>query len=215
VLREVVNPVVEPKAQSPKPKLQAPSVDRRLVSEALTGEPIVIRFGYQWPRKDDERADIWRCVREGVGKVLEECRKVRARREGGDQLKLSFGRLRARHGTTVIGSIVGRIRQADILIFDLADFNHNVLFELGCAIGHHGLDSERIYILGTNATLKKLPSDLNGVFLSIYRRDDGLKACRLEELRTFQTTLRGSITELAQQRGMWGEKRGRSELSSE
>jgi len=203
------------KFRAPSPKLRSQSVELGLANDSKRGQPIVIRFGYQWHKDGDQRADIWPCVREAVNKVLAECGKIREQREGGERLKLSFGRLRARHGTTVIGSIVSRIRQADILIFDLGDFNRNVLFELGCAVGHHGVESENIYVLGTQATRKKAPSDLVGLVYSQYRRDGAQGACQFEELRPFQTTLRGSITKLAQKRGMWGELRKKSEVEDE
>ena len=117
------------KLQAPSSKLQAPSVDSALANDPSRGQPIVIRFGYQW-RKPDElgKADIWPSVREALKGVAAECVKLRNNRDGGGRLNVSYGRLRARHGTTVINSIVGRIRRADILIFDLADFNPNVLF---------------------------------------------------------------------------------------
>lgn len=205
----------------PSPLSATPSQD--------LGKPISIRVGYQWKSREkgavskkpkSEGPDIWPFISKAVRSVIAECQKIRGRRVHGLPLKLDFGRLRARHATTVLGSIVQRICSCDILIFDLGDFNKNVLFELGCAVGSQGLDSRNIFILGTEKTLKELPSDLKGFFLTKYKRPNRGKKNRrddkqeysFDELRVFQTTLRGSISKLAQSRGTWGEPADKSEV---
>lgn len=203
-----------------RPKLRTAechaSVDPELPARAP--KPVTIRFGYQWQKDGESRqGGIWPCLRAIVSGTLKECEKRRAKRTAAQIFRHDFGRLRARHGSTLMGSIVERIRDADILIFDLSDWNRNVLFELGCAFGRHGLDRGNVFVLGTRQMLKsgETPSDLSGYFVTFHRPSRNGKGLELEEPRPFQNALRARIIEFARERGMWGELPARSEDLSE
>ena len=132
---------------------------------------------------------------------------ARQRKLGVVPLRISVKRLRARHGATVVGSIMRRIKQADVLIFDISGAHRNVHFELGCALAMKGLDSERFYVFSDSSDIA---SDLSGLMLTKYERlpDGAQKAfAKLENFRGFRAALMGTLRQIAEERGMLGTAR--------
>ena len=111
--------------------------------------------------------------------------------------EISFTRLRASHGKLVWQSILEKIKQADILIFDIAQppqmkaipesevdikdiirgFNSNVLVEIGVALG---LD-KRVVLMCPSHLFDDVPSDLKGYLWTTYTG----KISREKFVRTF------------------------------
>ncbi len=90
--------------------------------------------------------------------------------------KVQFNRLRATAGSTIIDGIQNRIENADAVIFDITNFNPNVMFELGLALGlakSNGNQSIFIIMEGDNFDCAKIPSDLLGFFISFYTIKNG------------------------------------------
>lgn len=98
--------------------------------------------------------------------------------------EISFTRLRASHGKLVWQSILEKIKQADVLIFDIAQppatkdipeqeidikdvvssFNANVLVEIGVALGW----DKRVMLMCPSHLFDKVPSDLKGYLWTTY-----------------------------------------------
>ena len=123
--------------------------------------------------------------------------KLALKNQGRYPLLVYYGRLRARHGASVIGGIVRRIQEADLLLFDFTDLNHNVLFEAGCAVSTKGPDSGQVFILMARDQFNSIPSDLIGFMVTLL--EDG----RLVDGPGFRAALLASIITAARDRGMW------------
>jgi hypothetical protein len=103
----------------------------------------------------------------GAGSALESGRRRKS--AGGNLPSIRIARLRATVGTFVWSSISARIREADLVIVDLAPpetkgVSANVWLELGLALGC--LPAERVCVLHSDADgFRDLPSDLHGLML--------------------------------------------------
>jgi hypothetical protein len=176
---------------------------------------ISVRIAYDWKsdhrseRKDAEEFgndgfnETWRFLKSEVEKVAGSVGKILSKRPApAVPFRISIGRLRARHGDTVLGSILKRIRSADILIFDISTGNSNVLFELGCAISNERF-SEKVFTL-MDKSHGKPPSDLAGLMLTCYTRKNSNKP-KLTDARGFQAAMRSVIISAAMEKEMWSE----------
>ncbi len=129
-------------------------------------------------------------------------------------------RLRSRHGGTVLGTILRRIDEADVLIFDISGNNPNVLFELGYAVARKGIDSERIYVFSESATTtaQKTPSDLQCVMFTKYEKSEtnskSGQAFKLTDANGFQSALLSTLKDIAGDREMLGVARSSTDLES-
>lgn len=86
-------------------------------------------------------------------------------------IKLRYNRLRATAGSFVLDGIRDRITNSNAVIFDITDFNPNVMFELGIAMEASRITGRaKVYIIcaGENFKERQIPSDLNGYFISFY-----------------------------------------------
>jgi hypothetical protein len=84
---------------------------------------------------------------------------------------VQYNRLRATAGSNVLDGIKNRLETADALIFDITEFNPNVMFELGLALGLAKCnDKHTVFIImeGESFDCTKIPSDLLGYFISFY-----------------------------------------------
>ena len=100
-------------------------------------------------------------------------------------VNVNFARLRSCQGRLVWPSIENRIIKADVLIFDIAasqlkkmpfegvvqfqkvikTFNHNVLLEIGFALGQ----GKRVLLMCPNHLFNSIPSDLRGFHWTVYK----------------------------------------------
>ena len=94
-----------------------------------------IVIAYSWAGLAPKKNPKWIALRGlliPIGKEVE-----RLAEKSGIKLHVSVNRLRARHGGCILSVIKDRIRDADVLVFDLSDNNPNVLLELGMALALH------------------------------------------------------------------------------
>jgi len=92
-----------------------------------------------------------------------------------DSIKIKYNRLRATAGSYLLDGIIDRLNNCDALIFDITNYNPNVMFELGIAIiASRQLNSRKVFIIcqGKDFNTAILPSDLQGYFISFYEVKD-------------------------------------------
>ncbi len=112
-----------------------------------------------------------------------------------------------------------RIKEADVLIFDVSGGNRNVYFELGCAFALKGVDSERVYVFSDSL---EIASDLSGLMLSKYqllidaKEEKSNKSFgKLADLRGFRAALVSTLKEIASERNMIGQSKASFEDEDE
>jgi hypothetical protein len=94
--------------------------------------------------------------------------------KNGVEYKITYKRLRASAGQTMLDSIIKRIEGSQIIIFDITNQNPNVFIELGIALYSCKLNkNSSIYLIKekkdkSKSVLDGLPSDLQGFFISEY-----------------------------------------------
>lgn len=151
-----------------------------------------VGIGYGWMKVEEDTSDNGRAVLSDVfWKSLKKAftgKHTAVERLG---VKVGFSRLRASHGKIIWDSVIERIKDSDILIFDVAaapdkdtvsgeDFdlgrimldmdkgknvlNANVLVEIGAAIAL----GKRIMLLCPYAWREFIPSDLKGYLWTFY-----------------------------------------------
>lgn len=178
--------------------------------------PIQILIVYEWT-KDSEghakgvRADSrWKRLRSITERVTEPFVKMVQKNPGQHPIQIRVNRLRGRHGMALIDALLDRIRKADIVIVDLGSEtdenpNHNVFIELGMALYARKADSGSLFVLKPDNI--KWPSDLEGFFYTEYESasTDSDKITLTDHLG-FNAALRTRLREIAQDRGMFGDR---------
>jgi hypothetical protein len=194
-------------------KQQAAS-SKQATNNSVTADPRSIRvlIGYDW--KSDASAKKsgglnrhWAFLRDEVKAATETLERI-SKNQGTapNPLRVTVGRLRARHGVAIISEIVNRIKEADVLIFDISGGNSNVHFELGCAIAFKGLGSGCVYVFSSSSPVA---SDLSGLMLTKYvvlKDDTGNQNnfAKLVDARGFRAALISTLKQIAITRGMFG-----------
>ena len=173
---------------------------------------IRVGVGYGWMKVDEKAPQNGRAVLADVfWKTIQKAFEAKHPGfEKSNQAKVDFSRLRASHGKIIWTSVLERIRNSDILIFDVAMspeapalagkelsgqtlqqivsemakggniFNANVLIEIGVAIA---LD-KRIMLLCPEKWRQFLPSDLKGYMWTFYNwggNGKEIKRCFVDE----------------------------------
>jgi hypothetical protein len=184
--------------------------------DAKCCKPVIdIAVGYNWLNGNGLNCKSWKMIREALKSITGEVEKLAVKHKGERPLTIRIRRIRARHGATVMGSIINRIRDADILLLDISGENLNVMFELGCAIGSRNDDDVgRVYVLCEGKKTPTFASDLQGVMFTLYEtsalsnKSDKLsqKPAKISDLLGFRAAVRSSIIAIARERGMWGDK---------
>lgn len=163
--------------------------------ESIRGKiPCVkVYVGYGWAKFDEEDKkllqghevladEFWQTLK---SKFERKSIKVQAYAEN---INVRCNRLRGTHGLEVWSTVCKKIKEADILIFDVAkainlkmldnlcedeeedltkkikSFNSNVLVEIGVALGC----GKRVLLLCPENLFKKIPSDLKGYLWTVY-----------------------------------------------
>lgn len=91
------------------------------------------------------------------------------------KIKCSVNKLRGSHAGINFLDIYEKIKNADVLVFDITShgkettFNYNVMLELGIALG---MGKTPFVFVSDKLKDEKLPSDLNGFFLTYYSSDN-------------------------------------------
>lgn len=163
-------------------------VDSVILKYPLPKQEIKVFVGYSWHKGVSVSKDIfWATMQQRLSKIRESVQG----RYSKYNIRISVYRLRASHGEFVFDGVLNRIKEADFLIFDVADvsslfakkkdgfkfvgkfpnhnleydgFNANVLFELGMAFALR----KKIFVFCPKCLDGKLPSDLNNFMWSFY-----------------------------------------------
>jgi hypothetical protein len=134
---------------------------------------IIISSGYQWTNSADlGNLSIGSVSEMAVKKIVESVLKDK----GISVISpfLVYKRLGASAGRLLFDGVYSKIKNADILIFDISESNPNVFIELGIALALQRENmSKRVFLIGRknkeiSSIEKLLPSDLQGAFVSEY-----------------------------------------------
>ena len=122
-----------------------------------------ISGGYQWSSKNAKLA---------IQQVSDDLIK-RFDGTNGKKLKynINYRRLRSSAGRSILDSIIAKIKNSQVVIFDITDKNPNVMLELGYALAlSNDNDYLSIYLICKKGEPlpKNIPTDLHGYFISEY-----------------------------------------------
>jgi hypothetical protein len=127
-----------------------------------------ISGGYQWSSNEAKIA---------IQKVGNDVIK-RFNGENGKILKynINYRRLRSSAGRSLLDSIIVKIKNSQVIIFDITDKNPNVMLELGYALAL-SIDNDylSIYLIAKKGEPlpHNIPTDLHGYFISEYTIEKG------------------------------------------
>jgi hypothetical protein len=194
-------------------------------NQVTTVKPIKIAIGYGWSDHGDKKNGLnahWAFLRDEIKTVIGMVKNQSSKRSKAlHPLRVEYSRLRARHGMGALNGILKKIKDSDILIFDISKHNANVLFELGYAMAAKGQDSGRIFIFREETHGEKTPSDLEAFMRSEYQllpaqtsKSKGrvLKFAKMNDGRGFKGAMLSIIKEIAEERSMWGQAKATLEL---
>lgn len=94
------------------------------------------------------------------------------------------------YGQILLNSIRNHLKTSHRLIADISGLNANVLIELGLMLANE-TESGELLILCDEETLQRLPTDLSGVLLAVYSKEDRANLEKMErwfgeKIRTFR-----------------------------
>lgn len=122
-----------------------------------------ISVGYQWSNSSMNDDPRWQFLR----RLCVQAKNSVERLSNDDlQIRVSFARLRCMHGGLMLPDLMRRIRESDILLFDIGQDNRNVYLEVGMALATRQ-DFRNVFLLAREG--QNTPSDLQGVLLSYYQ----------------------------------------------
>jgi hypothetical protein len=131
----------------------------------------VISAAYHWPdTRKKEKTNHSEIAIKHIAKMITNRFNGKERYPA---INISYKRLRASAGKTMLESIIKRIETSNVIIFDISENNPNVYLELGIAIAltknNYNIS---VYLIkekkDKSSLLKDLPSDLQGYFISEY-----------------------------------------------
>jgi hypothetical protein len=195
-----------PKKKLPTRRSQIDSAARS--SEETPASPVLIRVGYEWPKqkKNGRSTDpFWDFISKLVQKSVDALNKRLSGRKL-QNVACRTSRLRALHGGHVLNVLLERCHSADLLIFDITDFNANVMFELGVGLSGKGL-AGKVFIFQKVETGTKRspepPSDLSGYFITRYTEviKNGKSHYSLADRRGFDAALQSRVRDAARSLG--------------
>jgi hypothetical protein len=147
-----------------------------------------ISGGYPWNSKDAKLA-IQKVSRDIIN---------RFNGENGKKLKynINYRRLRSSAGRPMLESITAKIKNSQVIIFDITDKNPNVMLELGYALALSAQnDYLSIYLICKkgDALPKNIPSDLHGYFISEYNVIK--EEVKFADSRSLRMSIEGDVKE--------------------
>ena len=154
-----------------------------------SGKYVYARFGFPWSdNRGNSRKSLSIAVRTELKDIFAELKAAFS----DSNHELNYASLRAEAGKPVLQRIVFDILSADLLVFDLAYRNPNVLFELGIA-----------YAIGAKAFLLlpdgiELPSDLSGLTYCKYKNPEDFsldRTAREDIKRAMREVLKRKLSE--------------------
>lgn len=153
-----------------------------------------LHYAYAWEKilpVEDPKYLFLRGIATGAASAV-----MKMRSPQGASIGVNSSRLRARHGALLLDQIRRRIREADVLLFDLEGRNANVMFELGLALADP-LSGPGVFILLPEG--ESPPSDLSGYLFSKYRVTEDYS---LVDPSGFHAALRSALIDRARQKGV-------------
>jgi hypothetical protein len=157
--------------------------DKKRAIERTKADTVVrIVYAYDWSTQSDNTALIHKEVKGVIDKLKLEF-----------PVKFSFRSLGAKDGS-IYCDICRQIKSADVVLFDTSTYNHNVIFELGLAIGV----GTYVFILRSRHYRPRpgVLSDLNGILEYRFSRRSG----RLRFDADFERSLKGKLGIAAKRR---------------
>ncbi|WP_127142124.1 hypothetical protein [Flagellimonas marinaquae] len=136
-----------------------------------------ISSAYQWSKDENGKNNSELAIKSITEHIKN---RFSNNKNGKFNYNISYRRLRASAGRTMLKSIIKRIEDSQVVIIDLTTENKNVFIELGIALAlEKSNDFLSIYLIREKNTNKKLPegipSDLQGYFISEYILDKNKK----------------------------------------
>ncbi|MBM3431667.1 MAG: hypothetical protein FJX92_01520 [Bacteroidetes bacterium] len=131
----------------------------------------VISAAYRWP--DERKKEKTNHSEIAIKHIAKMITNRFNRKEKFPTINISYKRLRASAGKTMLESIFKRIETSNVVIFDISEDNPNVFLELGIAMAltknNYNIS---VYLIKERKEkgrlLSELPSDLQGYFISEY-----------------------------------------------
>jgi hypothetical protein len=137
-----------------------------------TGIIYSIYGAYEWRDMENANKDTTTAIRALIDQVE---RRIKSNLKV-DHAKIRYNRLRATAGSFLLDGIAKRIANSDAIIFDITSYNPNVMLELGIALhSARELNGANVFIIckGESLQVAKIPSDLQGYFVSLYEIKNG------------------------------------------
>lgn len=168
---------------------------------------VLVRVAYPWGEDTKQhiisKDNIWKFIKSILEKSCGALNKAQANKKLAP-VTCRFSRMRALHGSDLLGTFIHRCKEADILIFDITKHNPNVMLELGIALGLRQGPDGCIFILQQVDDDKqptcKIPSDLTGYFFTFYKRNSN-EIYSLTDERGFAAALLARIKDQARNKG--------------
>lgn len=122
-----------------------------------------ISGGYQWNSKESKLA---------IQKVsIDIINRFDGKKDKKLKYNINYRRLRSSAGRSILDSIIVKIKNSQVIIFDITDKNPNVMLELGYALALSKDDEFiSIYLICKKGEPlpNNIPTDLHGYFISEY-----------------------------------------------
>ena len=130
---------------------------------------------YAWKPEEFKNNHTPKAIKKTIDEVRSKLNKSERKK-----VKIFYSRLRSTSGNFILNSIRKRITNSFALIFDITHLNPNVLFELGIALeclNQNKDNSASVFIICEGKSYKdiKVPSDLQGYFISCYSYNNRTK----------------------------------------
>lgn len=127
-----------------------------------------ISGGYQWSSNDSKMA---------IQKVSNDViKRFNGENEKTLKYNINYIRLRSSAGRSILDSIISKIKNSQVVIFDSTDKNPNVMLELGYALAL-SIDNDylSIYLISKKGEPlpHNIPTDLHEYFISEYTIENG------------------------------------------
>ena len=172
----------------------------------------VISAAYQWPKKSIKESD-----KDSELAIKHIVNMISNRFNGKSHknkisYKIDYRRLRASAGNTMLDSIMKRIENSNVIVFDITVNNPNIFLELGIALNIlKNKQNLNVYLIKKNqnstekSLLMDLPSDLQGYFISEYEvknnkvtfKDSGSLRMSLEgDIKEFYNSISNNSEEI-------------------
>ncbi len=147
-----------------------------------------ISAGYQWSSKEAKLA-IQKISNDAIN---------RFDGSNGKKLKynINYRRLRSSAGKPLLDSIISKIKNSQVVIYDITDRNPNVMLELGYALAlSHDNEYLSVYLICKKGEPlpTNIPTDLHGYFISEYTITKG--QVKFEDSGTLRMSIESDIKE--------------------